>query len=761
MVEQLTWMFWRLNDTMQAGWRAHIIFAAIAAALCSIESWALGSLSWIYGYGSGLETIPAYLALAADDRNFSLWAPFVAGGIDRLAFWGNADPISVEMLLFSLLPVWLANGLHRFLQYFVAILFAARVGKEQLGLNWRWSAYLGLLHGCFAYQTVGALFTIAGVPLLLWIIDRLTLPGRSWMLALAAGLGFSLFTTFTFSDPYILLFATMWLIIVLRRYTAHAAWQFAVFAITLLVADSPQFFAIASNAAFSHRAGWPSEEITFSLDGLFYRQLQFDIFAQDHWLALITMNLPGVAFLGGVPLALYAMWRDKRDPVPLVFFRVFAIWAILSQKWLWVSIQAAVGLIFPFVAGVYMGRFFQIPAGFIIAAGLALVSRLVWDRLQNGMARHAAVTVAVGLAAFMIIWPKVHLFYPLGVDGWGERNYQIKALDEIRKRETVPFRVASVLPLQPSYAYAQGLEAADGWANLFPAAYRDVWYRALAPLFAEIPFTRRIFGVDTGRPEDNFIFLGADLIQSGVGALPGEDVTAALKSGFDFDRRFNLGVLRLLNIKYLLSEYPLKGAGIELVHAPEVWPDFPQSRSRNTGLVQEPRAPQSEQIGMLSKLMRPISDMAASWHRHMRGKDIFIYAVRDPVPRFRLVDSVAVESNAKAVLDRVAQGNPNQAAIESADAHSLGEQTQFVGGNVSIVQYTPDEIVLDVDHSGSGFLVIANTWSPYWRAEIDGKSTPLIRTNHAQFGLLVGSGERRVRLYYAPPYSWAWLTGRK
>jgi hypothetical protein len=741
------------NNKTSAGWRTHINFAAIAAAVCSVESWTFGSLSWMYGYGSGLETVPAYLALATDDRNFSLWAPFVAGGVDRLAFWGNAEPISVEMLLFSLLPVWLANGLHRFLQYFVAILFAARVGKDQLGLDWSWSAYLGLLHGCFAYQTTGALFTIAGVPLLIWTVDRLTLPGRSWLLAIVAGLCFSVLTTFTFSDPYLLLFAAMWLVIVQRRYTAHAAGQFVLFSLALLIADSPQLFAIASNAALSHRAGWPAEDITFSLDGLFYRQLQFDIFAQDRWLALITLNLPGLVFLSGLPLALYAMWRDKLDATPSLFLRVFAIWAILSQKWFWVSLQALVATLLPFVSGVYMGRFFQIPAAFIIACGLTLVCRLVWGRLPRGLLRVSTATVAIGFAGFMIVWPKVHLFYPLGVDGWGERNYQIKALDDIGKRETEPFRVASVLPLQPAYAYAQGLETADGWANLFPAVYRDLWYRALAPLFAENPATRPIFGVDSGRPEDNFIFLGADLIEPGTGALPGEDTTAALKSGFDLDRRFNLGILRLLNIKYLLSEYPLKGTGIELVHAPAVWPDFPQARSRNTGLFHGARPPATHETGWFSSVIRPASDLAAAWRRDVRGKDIFIYAIRDAVPRFRLVESVALEPNAKAVLDRVARGNPNEATIESADAGALGEETHFSGGGVSVIRYAPDEILLDVDHRGPSFLVIANTWNPYWRAEVDGKSTPLIRANHAQFGLPIAAGGRRVRLHYEPPYS--------
>lgn len=103
------------------GSRRLLLFALLGASLFSVESWALGPLSWIYGYGAGLETIPAHLALVRDGRNFSLWAPFVAGGVDRLSFWGNADPLNIEPLLFWLFPVWLANGLHRFLQYFVAI----------------------------------------------------------------------------------------------------------------------------------------------------------------------------------------------------------------------------------------------------------------------------------------------------------------------------------------------------------------------------------------------------------------------------------------------------------------------------------------------------------------------------------------------------------------------------------------------------------------------------------------------------------------
>ena len=488
-----------------------------------------------------------------------------------------------------------------------------------------------------------------------------------------------------------------------------------------------------------------------------FRQLQFDIFAQSQFLAKVTLIVPAMGMLCGIPLAFRAMVRrDTARPFGALFLRIFAVWAILSQKWLWVLIQMAVTTVLPFAKGVYMGRFFEVPAAFIIACGLTLACRLAWETLGPGWLRLrlVAAAVAIGFAALMIIWPKIYLFYPIGVEGWGQRNYQVQAVDDLRKRETDPFRVASVLPLQPAYAYAQGLETADGWANLYPAVYRDLWLRSMTPLFSELPYTRQIFGVDTGRAEDNFIFLGADLIQPDSGALPGEDPRVALKIGFDIDRRFNLNILRLLNIKFLLSEYPLKSAGIELEHAPRIWPDFPQSRSRNTGLMQGEHPPTRRVTGWLARYRQPFSDLRAAWQRNRDGKDIFIYGLKGALPRFRLVDTVAIEPDGKAVLDHLAGANGNEAVLELADAASLGGNRHFVKGNVSIMRYTPDEIVLNVEHRGTGFLVIANTWNPYWRADEDGKPAKLIRVNHAQLGLVVGDSVRQVRLRYVPPYSW-------
>jgi hypothetical protein len=71
--------------------KRHLLIALAGAVLFTCESWALGPFSWIYAYGAGLEVIPSHLALSKPGQNFSLWAPFIAGGLDRLSFFGNAD----------------------------------------------------------------------------------------------------------------------------------------------------------------------------------------------------------------------------------------------------------------------------------------------------------------------------------------------------------------------------------------------------------------------------------------------------------------------------------------------------------------------------------------------------------------------------------------------------------------------------------------------------------------------------------------------
>jgi hypothetical protein len=280
-----------------------IYFSILIAILFTFESWILGPISWIYGYGSGLETIPALKALSFGDRNLSFWSPFVAGGIDRLAFWGNANPFGPEFFLFKHLPTWLANGLHRFLQYFIASYFTIRVALEQLYLRKYWAILTAILFASFSYYTVGALFTLPGIPLVLWLLDHSLEKNNQYIKSIFSGIIISFTTTFTFGVPYLLLFSALWCLLVSKKSFKASFWPFTIFTLTLIIATSPQLFAIALNGAGSHRANWEPEVISFSLDGAFYRQLQFDLFGQNSFLMMLTMNLPMILFIVGAPAA--------------------------------------------------------------------------------------------------------------------------------------------------------------------------------------------------------------------------------------------------------------------------------------------------------------------------------------------------------------------------------------------------------------------------------------------------------------------------
>jgi len=738
--------------------RNALLWALVGAALFSLESWALGPYSWIYSYGSGLETIPALLALGRAGMNFSAWAPFVAGGVDRLAFWGNADLFSLEVLMFKHLPVWLANGLHRFLQYFIGIYFTSRVLRDDFGFAPREAMVGGWLFGAFSYFTVGALLTLPGVPALAWAISRLARANANpWAWALL-GLLTSLATSFTFGVPYLLLFAALWLLVLVPPLRMRLLCGFVIFALTLIVAESPQLFGVLANASISHRAGWTPEALQATIDGLFYRQLQFDLFAQDKILDVVTRLLPGPILLAGVVPTLIAL-RSVDFAVRNIatqYLRVVALLFLLAQKWLWLSLQSVIALALPWVNGIHMGRFFEIPAAFLIAVALAHLASLAWRTIPARMARRTMTVAVILFLGFMIIEPKRHLFAPLALGDWGQDNYDVVALAALPAEQNgAPIRVASVLPLQPAYAYAQGLETADGWANIYPRFYRELWLRVLDPLFNALPATAGIFGRDSGRAEDNFIFLGADLGTPGIGLLPDEDAQTALRDGFDIDKRFNLNLLRLLGVNYLLSEYPLRGDGIELVHAPLEAPTWLQTRDRNTGLINGALPPLPENLQQENRLIRTWLRYEAALAARRRGKDIFAYHLQGAVPRVRLAREVVLTANARESLDRLSMLSRDAimttAVIESSEARGL-VSGPYGRGNARIQKYEPSALQIAADGNGQRLLIVANSWSPYWRAESGGHQRHTIRINHAQIGIVLQSEDRVVTLRYTPPY---------
>jgi hypothetical protein len=739
-----------------AGWarrRTFFLASLLIAVWLSLEYLALGPFSWMYGYGGSLETIPVHLALALTGSTWTLWAPSVAGGLDRLSFWGNADPFNIEPLLFTTLPTWLAAGVHVFLQRLIAIYFTARVCSDQLGLSRRWSLLAALLHGGLGYFTVGEVFAFPSVPLLVWGLARLEERRRWWAWAFVGGALYSTFVTFSQSDPYLFVFAVGWTALVrgIRHWRAYAL--IVVFFAGLGVVELPQALAVLTNARFSHRAGLALEPVSLSLGGLFYYQMQFDFMDQDKLLRAIAVGFPPLALLAG-GLAILVRPRPW-TPAATLFLRVAALYLLLSLKVGWIGLQTLAVTVLPWLGGLFMGRFYTLPAAFMIAVLATLAARLVFSVVREPVIRGGLVAGLAGILCVLLIWPKLSLYYPLMVDGWGEEHYQVPALDALRRSDQSLYRVASVLDLQPGYAYGQGFETADGSSNLYPAVYRQLWLRVIGPLMQALPANRAVVDPTDGRPQDNYIFLGLSLVIPGLGPLPGEDPHEALRVGFDVDRRFDMALLSMLNVKYLLSRYPLQGQTLRLVHAPAEAPRVLDNRDYATGLVNVPPTHLAN-VSLVDVPSRMLRDGLQAIARKQAGKDLYIYENTAVLPRYRFVSWVEALESADGVLDRLAAMSADElrdsAVLERADAPAQVTERTLALGDVSVTCYTPDAIDLRTRTDGESFLVLSMTWNSAWRVAIDDASAALVRTNHAQLGVPVPAGEHTIRLRYQPWY---------
>jgi hypothetical protein len=69
----------------------------------------------------------------------------------------------------------------------------------------------------------------------------------------------------------------------------------------------------------------------------------------------------------------------------------------------------------------------------------------------------------------------------------------------------------------------------------------------------------------------------------------------------------------------------------------------------------------------------------------------------------------------------------------------------------TIERYTPNEVVIQVDATAPGYLVLSDAWSPGWTASVDGASVGILRANMAFRAVLVPPGKHTVQFRFWPP----------
>ncbi len=138
-----------------------------------------------------------------------------------------------------------------------------------------------------------------------------------------------------------------------------------------------------------------------------------------------------------------------------------------------------------------------------------------------------------------------------------------------------------------------------------------------------------------------------------------------------------------------------------------------------------------------------------------------VYENPDPLPRAWLVPTAQVLPDEEAVLAALKQpsfeplhavvlaqhhDNPSISAADESDPSSMA-------GPVSVLAYSPNEIVLAAHAERPGYLVLSEVWFPGWLATVNGEPAPVWRANYTFRALPVPPGDLEIRIWYAPE-SW-------
>jgi len=63
-----------------------------------------------------------------------------------------------------------------------------------------------------------------------------------------------------------------------------------------------------------------------------------------------------------------------------------------------------------------------------------------------------------------------------------------------------------------------------------------------------------------------------------------------------------------------------------------------------------------------------------------------------------------------------------------------------------------DRATVAIETATGGLLVVANAYTPFWKADVDGSPAPIIPAYYAFQGIVVPPGSKVVKLHYCPSY---------
>jgi uncharacterized membrane protein YfhO len=128
-----------------------------------------------------------------------------------------------------------------------------------------------------------------------------------------------------------------------------------------------------------------------------------------------------------------------------------------------------------------------------------------------------------------------------------------------------------------------------------------------------------------------------------------------------------------------------------------------------------------------------------------------LYENRAALPRFFLAANVLPAGSLNEAIERMRSPDferGNVAVVEqAAEMHSAADPHD----TVRVIEYRPNEFVLQAESAGPRYLVTSEANYPGWQAWVDAREQPILMTNGAFRGLPLPAGKHLVVFRFRPP----------
>lgn len=796
----------------------------------------MGRLGYVRANELGDAVYPqvAYVVRMLRAGQFSLWLPAQAGGTDLL---GNFNAPYLNVLLYVLLPPWLANNLIITIVFGVAGLSTYLLLRRSFNCSRLLACAGGFLYGSwflinfgglvFAYAA-GLAFALA--PLVLdWLLRARSLTLKSVSLSVILGFVFAAGGHYTWS---IFLLGAVFICAILLAPRRLVRWlpHLGIVGFVTILCQWPIILANVQTAAFSARtaeAYYRANKLFPLIENYFGHNPPFSPYGE---LVLACTLLVGVA----VALS-NRRWSVLKSAWPaLAFALLFVLLPVIDIAVLYTLSALNVGGFSLDPNGDFGGPFdcrLRISRAFIASASAALSADLFWREIlmpatsaltgvdwrrivhlwQGGLSRaidevrsvdwrqlvrfrginrdeiatrmkaialgsrqwlrrikfsHVRRLGEVALVVVVLygsLGAVLHLFDRTAATVLSMRRMAVYGMSfsayyrhpqlldlAAHSPDVEAFRVATVQLNAPDtvggccepreasffagFQVAYNFQIADAYMSNLTRRSVNFWDLAITghPGFPRADFDeayRRRF-LYPGQAFTQKLYLFQPI---GAGAV-GADGCIRQTTPIDFAASYNLDMLSLDNVKFIVSGIPLHDPRLTLL----------ESAIRD----------ELSALQCASEAER----RAAFDAKGLVGRPLYIYRNEEAAPRVfapRALE-VAPDENAvyRALLGRSIAQLKHTALVAKTDlavplAHAGNLQVSI--GKVTVVR--GDHLQIETSSDAGGILIVSDSYSPYWGAEARGKPLPLFPAYHTFIGIAVPPGRHTVDLRYRPPYA--------